>query len=178
MGALGDSHLSAPGPTVRLHTGPRGDLRTLFCLADDSPREIERYIELGLVQVAVLQGEVIGHAQIVQREDPGVWELKSLAVRAEHRRKGIGVGLLRASLDLARERGARRMVVATATADVDNLRFYQRQGFRMASIERDAFTPAKGYPERLAVDGIPVRDRVWLDQSLGPPAEPRSPSGN
>jgi hypothetical protein len=29
---------------------------------------------------------------------------------------------------------------ATAAADTGNLRFYQRQGFRMRSIERDAFT--------------------------------------
>ena len=43
---------------------------------------------------------------------------------------------------------------ATAAADTGNLRFYQRQGFRMRSVERDAFSTANGYPPRLQVDGI------------------------
>jgi hypothetical protein len=47
-------------------------------------------------------------------------------------------------------------VVATAAADVGNLRFYQRQGFRVHRVERDAFTPATG----LHIDGIELRDRL------------------
>jgi hypothetical protein len=59
---------------------------------------------------------------------------------------------------------AGRVLVATAAADIGNLRFYQRQGFRMRSVERDAFTPATGYPPGLLIDGIELRDRVWLDR--------------
>jgi hypothetical protein len=62
--------------------------------------------------------------------------------------------------------GERRLVVATAAADVGTLRFYQRLGFRMLRVERDAFTPADGYAEGLTIDGIPLRDRVWLDLAL------------
>src|SRR6185312_13119645 len=58
--------------------------------------------------------------------------------------------------------------VATATADIGNLRFYQRVGFRMRTIERDAFTRIAGYPAELIVDGIPLRDRAWLDLQLDP----------
>jgi hypothetical protein len=50
--------------------------------------------------------------------------------------------------------------VATAAADVGNLRFYQRQGFRIRPAERDAFTAATGYPPGLQIDGIALRDRV------------------
>ena len=53
------------------------------------------------------------------------------------------------------------MRVATATADIANLRFYQRLGFRMDHVERDAFTIDRGY-RSLHVDRIPVRDRVWF----------------
>jgi len=60
----------------------------------------------------------------------------------------------------------RLILVATAAADIGNLRFYQRQGFRMRSVERDAFTPATGYPPGLLIDGIELRDRVWLDQAV------------
>ncbi len=37
----------------------------------------------------------------------------------------------------------------------------------MRSIERDAFTDANGYAPGLLVDGIELRDRVWLDLDLG-----------
>lgn len=47
--------------------------------------------------------------------------------------------------------------------DSADLRFYQRQGFRMRAIERDAFTPATGYAAGIQIDGIELRDRVWLD---------------
>jgi hypothetical protein len=45
------------------------------------------------------------------------------------------------------------------------LRFYQLLGFRLLRVERDAFTPETGYPE-IVVDGIPLRDRVWLSLTL------------
>jgi hypothetical protein len=39
-------------------------------------------------------------------------------------------------------------------------------GFRMLSVERDAFTTSQGYPDGLTIDGIPLRDRVWLSLQL------------
>jgi hypothetical protein len=36
----------------------------------------------------------------------------------------------------------------------------------MRSIERDAFTAATGYDPETSVDGIRLRDRVWLDLRL------------
>jgi GNAT superfamily N-acetyltransferase len=79
----------------------------------------------------------------------------------------VGTWLVRAAVDLAAAEDATEMVVATAAADIGNLRFYQRQGFRMRAVERDAFTTATGYPPGIDVDGIPLRDRVWLDRPLG-----------
>jgi hypothetical protein len=42
---------------------------------------------------------------------------------------------------------------------------YQLLGFRMLRVERDAFTPATGYAE-IEVDGIALRDRIWLSLTL------------
>jgi len=155
-----------PGLTISLHGGPRASLGPLFRLADDSSLAIGRYIDLGIVHVSCIGDEVVGHAQIVQAPTLWEWELKSLAVDARHRRQRIGGQLVQVSLSYAREHGAERMLVGTSTADLDNLRFYQRLGFRLAWIERDAFDAAAGYPEGLAVDGVPVRDRAWLDLVL------------
>lgn len=60
------------------------------------------------------------------------------------------------------------MVVATAAADIDNLRFYQRRGFRFTSVEPDAFNTESGYPCGITIDGIPLQDRVWFTQPLRP----------
>ncbi len=85
---------------------------------------------------------------------------------AAYRGLGVGTALVHRSMVWVREHGAERLLVATATADLDNLGFYQRLGFRMLRIERDAFTPEGGYPEGLSVRGVPVRDRVWLDRRV------------
>jgi hypothetical protein len=36
----------------------------------------------------------------------------------------------------------------------------------MRAVERDGFSPATGYALDTSVDGIQVRDRVWLDRHL------------
>jgi GNAT superfamily N-acetyltransferase len=89
-----------------------------------------------------------------------------MAVWEDHRSRGIGGRLVRAAITLLAHESGSTLRVATATADIDNLRFYQRQGFRMRSIQRDAFTTATGYPPGVRVDDIDVRDRVWLDFSI------------
>jgi len=62
--------------------------------------------------------------------------------------------------------------LATAAADTGAIRFYQRCGFRLLRVVRDAFVPATGYPDDVRIDGIPLRDQVWLDR----PVPPRAPA--
>ncbi|HET9157613.1 MAG TPA: GNAT family N-acetyltransferase [Myxococcaceae bacterium] len=163
--------LSSPTPSgahsarIELHHGSRHELWPLFELADDSALAIRRYLDLGLVHVASLGGVAIGLAQIVPH-DVRIWELRSLAVLGPYREQGVGAALVRRSVAWVREHGAVQLLVATASADLDNLGFYQRLGFRMLRIERDAFTLEGGYPAGLSVRGVPVRDRVWLEMPL------------
>jgi len=145
--------------TIELFQGSPASLRPLFALADDSPTEIDKYLALGEVLVARNAQDIVGHVQLIAAGP--IWEIKSLAVLDEHQRQGIGSALVRAALDRAFVAGASRVVVATAAADIANLRFYQRLGFRMDRIERDVFTATRGYPSQ-EVDGIPVLDQVWF----------------
>ena len=140
--------------TTTWHAGDRAALRPLFELADDSPQQLDTYIDQGRVLVAVDDGEIVGHLQLIEDE------LRSMAVVEERQGEGIG----RALVARAVEESAGVLRVATAAADIGNLRFYQRLGFRMLRVERDAFTPATGYPDDLDVDGIPLRDRIWLSR--------------
>ena len=158
---------------VDLHSGSREDLRPLFELAEDSPAELDSYLDAGRVLVALHGADVIGHLQLVDTNRPGEVELKNMAVREGLQGRGIGRQLVRAALDLVTAERASALVVATAAADIGNLRFYQRQGFRMLAIERDAFTPASGYAPGIRIDGIDLRDRVWLDYHLERAADHR-----
>jgi predicted N-acetyltransferase YhbS len=144
----------------------RNSLLPLFALADDSRVQISTYISLGDVLVARDGDLVLGHLQIVETNDAGVFELKKMAVKETRQREGIGHSLVKAGIAHCRAREGHRLIVATATADIGNLRFYQRQGFRMCKIVRDAFVSSSGYPEGTVVDGIPLRDQVFFDLDL------------
>jgi GNAT superfamily N-acetyltransferase len=150
---------------IETYDGPRGELRSLFELAEDSAAELDSYIDSGRVLVAVSDGEIIGHLQLTGTGDPRQAEIKNMAVREDRQGQGVGRLLIQAAIDLAAAESMVTILVATAAADIGNLRFYQRQGFRMRSVERDAFTLATGYPAGLLIDGIELRDRVWLDRA-------------
>jgi ribosomal protein S18 acetylase RimI-like enzyme len=155
-----------PLPDIRWHTGDRAPLRDLFVLADDSPRQLAAYMDAGRVLVAVEAERVVGHLQLIAGGADDEIELKSLAVAEDRQGRGIGRALVARAIAECRADGARTLLVSTATADIGTLRFYQRLGFRMLRVERDAFTPSEGYPDGLLVDGIPLRDRIWFSLAL------------
>jgi GNAT superfamily N-acetyltransferase len=150
---------------IRRYQGDREALRPLFGEADDSEREIDAYLQNGEILVATDCGRTVGHLQLIDLADNTV-ELKSMAVIEDRRGAGIGQALVEETVRRSRQRGRSRMLVATATADIGNLRFYQRVGFRMLRVERDAFGPQAGYANGVVIDGIPLLDRVWLDRTL------------
>ena len=55
---------------------------------------------------------------------------------------------------------------AAAEIGVSRSAFDQRAGRCLWRIERDFFTPARGYPDGIEENGIPLRDMVWMEQEL------------
>jgi GNAT superfamily N-acetyltransferase len=155
---------------IEWYAGAREQLRPLFELAEDSASQLDEYVDLGRVLVARQGSRPVGHLQLVPTAHPGEVELKNMAVEPRLQGTGVGRALVEKAIRDSRADRWQVMTVATAAADVGNLRFYQRVGFRMLSVERDAFTPATGYPDPIHIDGIPLRDRVWLSQQLQPVA--------
>jgi ribosomal protein S18 acetylase RimI-like enzyme len=167
-------HASDGAVQIERHAGARSELRALFELAEDSAAQLDSYLDDGDVLVATSRGRVVGHLQLVDTREPCASEIKNMAVESAYRRRGIGRRLVAEAARTARARRRSRLVVATAAADVGNLRFYQRAGFRLHSVERDGFTPAAGYPAHTTIDGIELRDRVWLDLDLMLPVRTRN----
>lgn len=158
------------GPAVEAriveHSTSRAELRRLFDLAEDSARALDGYINRGRVLVALDGEKIVGHIQITETGRATELEIKNMAVDPAMQGRGLGRRLVEAVAELARAEGRSVLVAATAAADVGNLRFYQRVGFRMRSIDRGAFNEVAGYDPSLYAAGIPVRDRVWLDRAV------------
>ena len=74
--------------------------------------------------------------------------------------------MLAAVIDELRRRGVQRAIVGTANAGIGQLAYYQKAGFRLLRIERDFFSPARGYPAVMEDNGIRLRDMVWMDLDL------------
>ncbi len=148
---------------IERYQGDRSALLSLFGLADSSATHIATYVSLGEIFVARDGSDIVGHAQVVDVDEVSALELKSLAVLEARQGEGIGRELVEAVIASCRERKAHRLIVSTAAAAVTTLRFYQRRGFRMFRVVQDAFGPATGYPEGLLLDGIPLRDQVFLE---------------
>ena len=150
-------------PKIEWFEGSREELSDLFALADDSATAVGTYRARRLV--ARDGPTVIGHLQLVAGDSADEAEVKSLAVREDRQGAGVGRLLVEGAAAACREEHRSTLLVATAAADTRVLRFYQLLGFRLLHVERDAFTPETGYPE-IAVDGIPLRDRVRLSLTL------------
>jgi ribosomal protein S18 acetylase RimI-like enzyme len=162
MTSLSRMRTVAPGPE-------RDRYLPLFYVADDSTAEILSSYQLG--DLYVLDDRAGNPVAVVLAIplDAGRVELKTVAVTPLLQRQGVGSQLLATVLEDLRQHGMRRAVVGTSTSNTEALAFYQRAGFRMWKVDRDFFSPARGYPSGLEENGIPVRDMLWLDQDLSRP---------
>ena len=150
---------------ILVHEGSRRGLWPLFQLADHSPVPIVESIDQGVVHLAIAAGMPLGLSQVVPVE-PGIFELRRLAVVSGRRRQGLGTRLVARSGSLARDRGGHRLVTGIPAAKLEVLGFFQRLGFRLVRVERDAYGAEHGDSEALVANGIRVRDRVWLELEL------------
>jgi GNAT superfamily N-acetyltransferase len=95
---------------------------------------------------------------------PPGWEVVTL--HAARPGRGVGAALMAALLDRARQAGAARVWLITTNDNTNALRFYQRLGFDLVRLDRDAVTEAR---RRLKptiathADGIPIRHELELE---------------
>jgi GNAT superfamily N-acetyltransferase len=101
---------------------------------------------------------------------PPGWEVVTL--HAARLGRGVGAALMAALLDRARQAGAARVWLITTNDNTRALRFYQRLGFDLIRLDRDAVTEAR---RRLKPtipthsDGIPIRHELELEWRPGDP---------
>jgi GNAT superfamily N-acetyltransferase len=82
---------------------------------------------------------------------------------------GIGSGLLDLVDGAARGFGCRHITLVTTNDNVDAIRFYQRRGYRIASIDRGAIDRARKIKPSIpliGLHGIPIRDELTMVKDL------------
>jgi ribosomal protein S18 acetylase RimI-like enzyme len=151
---------------------PQGASREAYVpllLLADEPEPLRRYLNDG--DLYVLRGpasETVGVTLVMPHgDDPGTVELRAVAVAEAHHNRGYGQRMLAEVLADLRARGKRRVIVGTSNAGIGQIAFYQKAGFRLWHIERDYFTPEKGYDPEEKENGLSHRDMVWFDLDLG-----------
>jgi ribosomal protein S18 acetylase RimI-like enzyme len=153
-------------PLTCIPCGRRADYLPLLLLADESLQQVRSYMDSGDLYVySRKDADVIGIVLAIPIDSDAV-ELKAVAIDQHEQGRGNGTLMLSETLSELRARGYQRVVVGTANAAIGQLAFYQKAGFRMLRIERDFFSPDRGYAEMMIDSGIRLRDMVWMDLPL------------
>jgi len=86
-------------------------------------------------------------------------------------RRGMGIGqeLIRRAVGCAKEAGASRVWLITTNDNTDAMTFYQKAGFRIVAVHRDAVALARRIKPEIPImgeNGIPIRDEIELELML------------
>lgn len=83
--------------------------------------------------------------------------------------RGVGVALLQATIELARERQAPLMRAIVTNDNLNALGFYQRRGFRIIAVHPGAVDTIRAMNPNIPAIGaykIPIRDEIELERDL------------
>ena len=91
------------------------------------------------VRVAIRRGELLGHLVYQLREKTKAVQIKSMAVFAGFRRRGVGTQLLEDLRQLAAEAGCREITVQVRETNLAAQLFFRAAGYQAYEVERQAF---------------------------------------
>jgi len=84
-------------------------------------------------------------------------------------RNGVGTALVHAVRDVARAHGCTRFWLITTNDNLHALRFYQKLGFELVALHRNALEASRRLKPQIpaiGLDGIPLRDELELELKL------------
>lgn len=114
--------------------------------------------------VAEMRDDVAG--ALAYRRLGDALQVVALATDPMWQRSGVGGYLLAEAQLLARRQGLDRLVAATSNDNLPALYFYQRHGFRLIDVAKDAFAQHMETPNAPGFAGIPIRDEIRMEKRL------------
>lgn len=145
------------------YTGNKRDqYMRLFLIGDEDESKVREYINQGCLFLAKQSNTAVAVAIVVPTSDGNVGELKNIAVDAKAQGQGIGSKMIAYVFEQARDR-YNTILVGTGDADVQNILFYLKNGFRFSGIKKDFFDE---YKEQIISNGVVLKDMVLLTKKV------------
>jgi DNA-3-methyladenine glycosylase I len=115
--------------------------------------------------VAIYEGEKVGLITYLIEED----SCQIITINSTRPFTGIGVALIEAVHETARQHGCKRLWLITTNDNLYALHFYQKRGFVLVALHRNALEIARKLKPEIPLignDGIPLRDEIELEMIL------------
>jgi GNAT superfamily N-acetyltransferase len=103
-------------------------------------RLFEDHVEEARVFVALQDNLQVGWIELSYEKWNNRMRVWEFLVREEFRRKGIGTQLMKKAREVAKERGARMLVLETQTCLVPAINFYLKFGFELIGFDATAYS--------------------------------------
>ncbi|EPE6996785.1 GNAT family N-acetyltransferase [Listeria monocytogenes] len=133
---------------------------TLLLEADPSEKQIAKYLDKSHVFQLMHDDIVIGIICLFPLNNDQL-EIMNIAVSSDYRNQGIGKKLLEKAFDYVIHKHFLKIIVKTGNSSIDQLAFYQKNGFRMQHIIPNYFT--ENYPNQtITENGIVCLDQIIL----------------
>jgi N-acetylglutamate synthase-like GNAT family acetyltransferase len=96
-------------------------------------------------------------------------ECELVSIETDITGNGIGKAMVQAVKQTALEVGCQRLWLVTTNDNLEGLGFYQKIGFHLVAVHRDAITEARKVKPSIPLlgeHGIPLRDEIELEMGL------------
>ncbi|MFS4472042.1 GNAT family N-acetyltransferase [Chryseobacterium sp. T20] len=135
----------------------------LLLLADETQEAINQYIFNSDIYLLHDGTENIAVMALYRKSNTEL-EIKNIAVIENYRSKGIGSTLMDKAKEIAKENHYKTLTVGTSDTGVQQIRFYEKNGFIKSGILKDFFI--ENYPAPIYENGLQMRDMVLLSHHL------------
>ena len=130
----------------------------ILLLADETKESINKYVFDSQVYAVSMNGINIA-AFCLLSVDEGTVEIKNIAVIKDFRNRGVGSEIIRFIRDVCKKSNS-SLIVATAAEGIDQIRFYERNGFEKFDTIKNYFLDQ--YPDPIYERGVLLVDLVLL----------------
>jgi GNAT superfamily N-acetyltransferase len=103
-------------------------------------RLFEEQVEEPRTFAATLNGRQVGWIELGYHKWNNRMRVWELLVKEEFRRKGIGATLMKQAIEVAKQKGARMLILETQSCDVSAIDFYLKQGFDLIGFDSAAYS--------------------------------------
>jgi aminoglycoside 6'-N-acetyltransferase I len=136
---------------------------SLLLLADETIEAINKYIHQSDIYVLDRDNIMIA-VFVLQTIGSETVEIKNIAVDTAFQGQGIGQGLLKDAINIAKEKGFKKVIIGTGDAGIKQLYLYQKVGFEIYDIKHRFFID--NYAEPIFENGIQLKHMIMLKKDL------------